>query len=200
MKTIYFLLMFAASSIAYSCDEVVEPVTNPEISEKEASDLVFLREEEKLAYDVYIYAYEKYGLRIFNNISRSEQYHTNAVLELLVKYNIEDPVGNNAPGVFVNEDLQSIYDVLTAKVDLSQTDALEVGATIEDLDINDIATMQQNTENADMVALYSKLICGSRNHLRAFNSWLDGAYTPAYISEELFTEIVNGEHEQCGNL
>lgn len=203
MKTIYILLMLAVSSFASSCENaVVEPVQapeTPEISEQEANDLVFLREEEKLAYDVYIYAFEQYGQNIFKNISRSELSHTDAVLELIKKYNLVDPVGDNAPGVFINEDLQAIYTSLTARVDISEAAALEVGATIEDLDIYDIAMMQKNTSNADLIALYDNLICGSRNHLRAFINWLEEDYTPAYISNELFIEIINGEHEMCGS-
>ncbi|MBK8348343.1 MAG: DUF2202 domain-containing protein [Saprospiraceae bacterium] len=49
---------------------------------------MFLRQEEKLAHDVYVYAYDKYGITIFNNISNSEQTHINNMTDLLAKYNI----------------------------------------------------------------------------------------------------------------
>ena len=46
---------------------------------------------------------------IFDNISRSEQTHTDAILQLLTKYNINDPVGVNAIGVFTDPGLQALY-------------------------------------------------------------------------------------------
>ena len=42
--------------------------------------------------------YEKYGVRVFNNIYNSEVTHTNAVLQLLTKYALPDPVGSGAVG------------------------------------------------------------------------------------------------------
>jgi hypothetical protein len=39
-----------------------------------------MREEEKLAHDVYMTLYEKWGQQIFKNIAASEETHTNAVL------------------------------------------------------------------------------------------------------------------------
>ena len=50
--------------------------TTPVLSAKEASDLIFLREEEKLARDVYLALYDAWGTPIFLNISSSEQKHT----------------------------------------------------------------------------------------------------------------------------
>ena len=54
-----------------------------DITEEESEALIFMREEEKLARDIYISFYKTYGLRIFNNISKSEQQHMNAIKVLL---------------------------------------------------------------------------------------------------------------------
>jgi hypothetical protein len=54
---------------------IVAPTT---VGPEEAASLQFMREEEKLAHDVYVTLYEQWGLRVFNNISRSEQQHTEA--------------------------------------------------------------------------------------------------------------------------
>lgn len=189
------LIIILFSSVFSSCkkEEVVDT-----LSQQEKNDLIFLRQEEKLARDVYVYSYNKYGDNVFQNISNSEQTHINSVMTLLEKYNIEDPLNEDNYGEFENADLQLLYDQLTAKSDSSLVKALEVGATIEDLDIHDIETFFANTNNADLLNTYEMLTCGSRNHLRSFYAKLD-SYTPSFISQEEFDTIINSANEQCGN-
>ncbi|MCP4143444.1 MAG: DUF2202 domain-containing protein [Chloroflexi bacterium] len=57
-----------------------------EISQAETDGLAFMREEEKLARDVYLTLYEQWELRPFSNIAESEQKHTDAVKNLLGPY------------------------------------------------------------------------------------------------------------------
>ncbi len=170
------------------------------LSEKEKTDLIFLREEEKLARDVYDHCYEKYGLNVFNNISSSEETHFSNVLTLLQKYGIEDPAANKLPGEFSNAALQQLYDDLIQQADVSLMAALQVGATIEDMDISDIKLFYANTTLPDLISVYDALTCGSRNHLRSFMSQIKsagGTYTPQYINQTEFDAIVNSEKEQC---
>lgn len=42
-------------------------------------DLLYMREEEKLARDVYITLYEKWGIPVFNNISNRESDHNDLI-------------------------------------------------------------------------------------------------------------------------
>ncbi len=175
---------------------------NGDLTDEEKNMLKVLREEEKLARDVYLYAYEKYGLPIFSNIGNSEQRHMDQVLFLLEQYGLEDPALPKE-GEFVNEELQSLYDQLTSKVDLSLMDALEVGATIEDLDIKDILEFIEDTDKAPIIDTFQRLECGSRNHMRAFISQITsrgGNYKPQFISPEMFRHIINSSHERCGRL
>lgn len=53
-----------------------------DLSAAEENSLAFMREEEKLARDVYNALYSIYGTNIFSNIGASEQTHTDAVLSL----------------------------------------------------------------------------------------------------------------------
>ena len=78
------------------------------ISTEEREDLLYMREEEKLARDVYTTLYEKWNMQIFANIAQSEQTHTEAVRDLLDKYSIADPVTDDAIGVFQNETLADL--------------------------------------------------------------------------------------------
>lgn len=176
----------------------IEALPKQDISETERDGLVFMREEEKLARDVYTALYEKWGVPIFKNISRSEQTHTDAIRSLLEKYQIADPAATTASGVFVNQDLQKLYTVLVTEGETSLVDALRVGALIEDLDIVDLQKRIGVTDNADVIFVYENLMKGSRNHLRSFVGQLtkNGAtYEPAYLSAEEYVAIINSPRE-----
>ena len=175
--------------------------TNPEItlSEQEKTDLMFLREEEKLARDVYLFAYDKYGQKIHNNVAKSEQKHMDQVLVLIEKYGLVDPSSADR-GVFSNSVLQGLYDDLTAIADTSVIGAYLVGATIEDLDIKDIVEFEHHTTNQDLLDMYAALVCGSRNHMRGYNKQLvenNVTYVPQFITQAQFDEIISGDHESC---
>lgn len=166
-----------------------------EVSPEEANGLIFMREEEKLARDTYNTLYAKWGMRVFNNIAQSEQRHTDAIKLLLEKYELDDPVKNDDPGMFVNADLQNLYDTLTAKGDSSLLDALLVGALIEEVDILDIQKeLDEHVDNEDIAIVYDNLLNGSYNHLRAFVKNLSRQsflYEPKLLSVEIFNGIIN---------
>jgi len=171
------------------------------LSTEEQNGLVFMREEEKLARDVYLKLYEKWGIPIFNNIAQSEQTHTEAVKDLLDKYNLTDPVADDTVGVFANADLADLYDELVALGEQSKEDALRVGATIEDLDIADLEEQLALTDNADIALVYKNLQRGSRNHLRSFVGQLENmgeSYAPEYISQSEYDSIT-GSNRETGN-
>jgi hypothetical protein len=79
---------------------------NSELSEIEKTSLIYMREEEKLARDVYLELYDIWGQQIFSNIASSEQSHTDAVKTLLERYDIPDPVTDDVRGVFASPVLQ----------------------------------------------------------------------------------------------
>ena len=178
---------------------IVAPAT---ISPEEATDLQFMREEEKLAHDVYVTLYEKWGLRVFANISRSEQQHTEAVAYLLDRYDISDPAAGNNLGTFTDAKLQALYDQLMAQGSKSVTDALKVGAAIEEIDILDLQKRLAETDNADIERVYNSLLAGSENHLRAFVGNLKArtgqTYAPQYLSQAAYNAIVTASGSQSG--
>ncbi len=173
------------------------------ISEAERNALVFMREEEKLARDVYATMQQRWNVPVFANISKAEQQHMNAILCLLQKYSIADPVGENGPGIFQNNTLQSLYTALVQQGNANLEAAYRVGAKIEDLDIKDLMEVTPQMDNADIQAVFGTLTKGSRNHLRAFSMHirnLGGAYTPEYISAALYNEIIQSAHETGGGV
>jgi hypothetical protein len=73
---------------------ILPPATPGALSAAETSALIYVREEEKLAHDVYVTLYTQWGLPVFQNISRSEQTHTDAIKDLLDRYGLPDPAAN----------------------------------------------------------------------------------------------------------
>jgi hypothetical protein len=190
------LVMFGFSILFSSCsnDENLTPLT-----ELEKNDLLFLREEEKLARDIYIYAYTKYQNTVFNSISQSEQKHMDNVLSILNQYSIPDPASTQI-GVFNNAALQSLYNQLKSQVDISASESLKVGATIEELDINDIDNFIANTSNSQLLNMYEKLNCGSKNHIRSFTSQIilsGNVFVPQYITVQEYNTILNSPSGSC---
>lgn len=176
----------------------VNNLPNEPLNTDERATLSFMREEEKLARDVYIFLYNKWALTIFNNISSSEQSHMDAIGQLLNKYNLPDPVGSNGYGIFSNPVLQNLYIQLTTQGSVSLLDALKAGATIEDLDIYDLKVALTKVDNQDITLVYNNLVKGSRNHLRSFYSNIinaGGTYTPQYITQTEFDAIINSPME-----
>jgi len=165
------------------------------LSEAEKVDLAYMREEEKLAHDVYLALGTKWNSNILLQIAESEQRHTESVAFLLEKYDVEDPSDGKAAGEFANKDLKALYDKLVVEGSKSLEAALAVGATIEDLDISDLDEALEGAQNPDAIRVFENLKAGSENHIRAFVAQLEAAgdtYKPSYISEEQYKDILEG--------
>ena len=170
------------------------------LSQAEQADLLLMREEEKLARDVYMRLFARWGLRPFGNISGSEQAHMEMMLALLTHYGLPDPVAGLAPGAFHSPALQTLHDELVARGTATEVEAIRVGLLIEELDIADLRAAAARTARADSLAVYAELERGSRNHLRAFHRWLvhlGATYTPAHLPAGLFAHIAASPHEAC---
>jgi hypothetical protein len=103
------------------------------LSDAEIASLLRMREEEKLAHDVYITLYEKWNLNTFENIAASEQTHTDAVKSLLDAYGLTDPAAGKAAGVFTDPEMQKLYDSLIQQGGKSLSDAIKVGGAMKRL-------------------------------------------------------------------
>jgi len=164
------------------------------LTEAEVEGLLYMREEEKLAHDVYVTLYNVWGTPVFQNIANSEQTHTEAVKNLLEIYGLEDPAVSTPVGVFVNADLQALYNDLIAWGSQSLADALKVGAAIEEIDILDLQANLQTLTALDIQQVYENLLFGSQNHLRAFTSVLaqqtGEIYEPQYMDQADYDAIV----------
>ena len=171
------------------------------LSDAEAATLVFMREEEKLARDVYITLYEQWDHPVFNNISGSEQRHMDSMKSKIDKYGLVDPVTDDTVGVFQNEELSTLYNALIERGSVSLEDALHVGGYIEELDISDLEEAIAESSHADVSRAYENLERGSRNHLRAFVRQIEDlgiVYEAQVMSQEEVDAIVNSSMERGG--
>ncbi len=158
----------------------------------------FMREEEKLARDVYATLYDFHlaqGLTLIvcDNIADSEQRHMDAVKQLLDNYGIPDSAVEGGQGTypescrdadckFNDTDLADLYAKLVADGKASGLGALLVGGLIEEVDMIDLAEVIANAEGyADIQGVYDNLLCGSGNHLRAFAHNIELATGDSYI-------------------
>lgn len=212
LQNLFFVaVVFSLAAIPISCSKSsnnnnekdnlssqINSLPKEPLNADEQTTLRFMREEEKLARDVYVFLYNKWGTAIFNNISSSEQTHMDAVLQLLNKYNLPDPAGNNGPGVYTSTILQNLYIQLITQGNISISEALKVGATIEDLDIYDLKAALTKVDNQDITLVYNNLMKGSRNHLRSFYSNIlnaEATYIPQFITQAEFDTIINSPME-----
>jgi hypothetical protein len=173
-----------------------------DLEQTEAEGILFMREEEKLARDVYLTLADIWDVRIFANIARAEQTHMDAVLGLMDNHGLQDPVAGNDIGVFVNSDLQQMYNELVALGSESLESALKVGALIEEVDIEDLVIYLEATIPGDVATVYERLLSGSENHLRAFTSQLESAgiaYEPAVLEADVYQAIISSDIKRGGH-
>jgi hypothetical protein len=166
------------------------------ISENEKAGILLMREEEKMARDIYQSLNEKWNQVPFSHISESEIYHMSQMKALIDKFQLTDPVTKNADkrGVFENSSLKKLYDELLLSGNTSLEAAFRAGAKVEEVDIRDLKAEMAKTINEDIKSTYTYLVRASENHLRAFVRNLNSiniSYTPVVLSKDEFDAILN---------
>jgi hypothetical protein len=168
------------------------------LSESEKSGILLMREEEKMARDVYQVLNEKWDQMPFVHISESEIRHMAEMKLLIDKYKLQDPVEKTADkrGDFENQLLKSLYEELTASGKTSLEAAFRAGAKVEEVDIRDLKEAMARTSNEEIKNTYTYLVRASENHLRAFVRNLKRLgvdYTPLVMDKKEFEAIINSD-------
>lgn len=203
-KTAVSSLFFSTAFLSILLTSIIPVTANPtDLSTEEIAGILFMREEEKLARDVYLTFAELYPTySIFSNIASSEQQHMDSIKRLINRYDLVDPVGDNAIGEFTDDSLQQLCDTLVSQGSQSIIDALQVGAAIEEIDILDIKEYLAISDEWMIERIYNNLQDGSENHLRAFVkefSMQGVTYHPMYLDEETFNDIINADSDSGHN-
>ncbi len=175
------------------------PAGSPDADEVAA--LLYMVEEEKLALDVYTSLGSTWNLPTFTNIAGAEATHVDAVRALLDRFDLTDPTEGQAAGEFTDPTFDTLHRELTTQGQISEVEALKVGAVIEELDIVDLEARLAQTDEPAIVSVFENLQAGSRNHLRAFTRALDArgvVYQPGYLSASEYEAIVSAEVERGG--
>jgi len=198
--------------VSVSIDEVV-------LDANEQTHLMFIREEEKLARDVYLTLGTMYpDSAIFGNIDDSEQAHMDAVKAIIEKYGLQDPSTNDNIGAYTSEDygwyFTEKFNLLVERASISELEALYVGAFIEELDMMDINQCPQvivetdngindvsecgkiYTDNSDVAKLYVSLLDGSDSHLEGYVKNIEkyigeGNYQAQVLPQEQVDDILD---------
>jgi hypothetical protein len=190
---VFYALIFCASVSAGGPNGQGGNMNVGQLNEQEIADLVAMREEEKLARDVYITLHGLWQDMIFLNISVSEQRHMDAMLRMLNLYGVEDPVVDDMTGEFSTQAFRDLYEQLVGRGEESLYEALRVGGYVEELDIRDLLVAIGNTDEKPLLGSYNNLLAGARNHLRAFVAHIQALgyeYEPQLMTTEELQAIV----------
>lgn len=147
----------------------------PTASSALAKDLTYLREEERLARDLYLAFADKYGDdTAFARVAKAEQRHYDAVGRMLERYGLTDPSEGLAAGEYAGDGLVATYQRLLAQGQKSLNDAYEAGIAFEEADVQDLTEAIERTSEADAKRVFEHLQRGSEQHLAAFTAYRDG--------------------------
>jgi hypothetical protein len=138
------------------------------ITSSETAYILFMREEEQMAHDLYARWAGMYAIPIFSNIADSETMHAYEVQLLIDRYGLTELRIGDASIGYTDPVIQSLHDTLAAQGDASLNGALEAGLAVEERDIADLDMAIANTTRPDIIQVYSNLRQGSENHRSAF--------------------------------
>jgi hypothetical protein len=177
---------------SYNVDFSLYELSN--LTKDEILEIKHMREEEKLARDVYRTLSKTTNSRVFNNIPVSEQKHMDVFYQLIVRYNLEDPVKDETKiGIYTDKSFTKLYNDLIKKGQKSDRDAYEVGAMVEDINMFNLIKYGKKTDKADLKLAYSTLLTQSKNHMTAFIKNLKkegGTFKPTYLSQKQFEDSI----------
>ena len=140
------------------------------LTQAEIDSLIVMREEEKLARDVYLTLADRWNAPIFSNIAKAETRHMSVVGQLIRANGLNDPVADDTVGSFTNPKFAQLYNELVEAGSRSLNDAYLVGVKIEEMDIKDLEDSLAQVSNSNIRRVYQNLLRASQNHLRAFSS------------------------------
>lgn len=144
-----------------------------QLTDAEAENIRYMRQEEKLARDVYLTLYEQWDAAIFANISESEQRHMDAIKRLITIYGLEDPIVDDTVGQFTDPIFTVLFEQFVADGSVSLLDALNVGVAIEEQDIADLNAALEETTMRNVRRVFQNLLRGSTRHLAAFEKCIE---------------------------
>lgn len=168
--------MLAAAALGMAgcgtdADQASAPSAAPAsaLTAAERDAVLYLRDEERLARDLYAELLSTSGDQRFARIGASEQQHFDAMGTLIERYGLDDPAEGRAPGEFSSPELQALYDRLLKAGVASPEAAIAQGVIVEETDIADIDRHLRNIDEPEIEQVLVRLRAGSERHLAAFS-------------------------------
>ena len=185
---------------------ITEGFPQEDISAVEETALLKVWQVQKLSRDLYQSFNEAWSSQIYENMSSDSQYHMDFVHILLGKFGI--PVPQDLAGIFTDQEIQNLFDLMLNAGNGSAVEALRMGAAAEDMIIDELQTLLVQTDNHEILIIYQNLLKSARNHLRLFVNELAQIginYDPQYISGDDFLAIIatpteTGIYDENGNV
>ena len=137
-----------------------------------SAQLTEMREEERLAHDVYTRLAETSGAVMFSTIAAAEQRHMDAVEGLMAARGLYPDAAGNTAGDYAVAAFDALYRSWVQQGSVSTDAAYQVGVTVEKRDIADLRALAVSDNDARWVT--ERLLAGSRHHLAAFTAAADG--------------------------
>ena len=132
--------------------------------------MTYMREEEKLARDVYVKLAGTSGNPVFTRIAASEQRHMDALGRVITPLRPDRPgKGQGRRRVREPGAPAALQPARSPRAAASPAAAIDVGRSIEKLDIADLNNREATSKHADVRWVFQQLERGSNMHLRAFN-------------------------------
>lgn len=161
--------LIAGAAVALGLGLAPAAAAQEQLSTAEVATLSRMRDEERMARDLYQAFIDAYGsVRPFSNIVYSEQRHYDAIGTMLDRFGVDDPSAGLPAGTYADAEIQALYDSWLAQGSASLKDAYAVGVELETADIADLEDAIDESGNASLDATYQNLLDASRNHLSAF--------------------------------
>ncbi|OFW58356.1 MAG: hypothetical protein A2133_01910 [Actinobacteria bacterium RBG_16_64_13] len=135
--------------------------------------LILLREQVKLARDVYAAMSTRWNTPMFQHAAAVEGPHMASVKLLLDWYRVDDPVRANPPGVFSDRRLQTAYSHLIAQGTPSLEDAYKTGAAIETELITLLLDLTGDSCPRDINLIAQALLTSAQSNLASFTRLVD---------------------------
>ena len=156
-----------------------------------------VREDEKVARDLYFSFFGTFGLKPFENIGKAEDNHIKATEKLFDYYEIDYPALSEN-GKFENAIRQKLFDSLLLK-GTPELEAFKVMAMLEESNIVEYGEVLKTIANPNIKIVIENLARASANHFKAAIrqiTALGGTYTPAIMTQEQYEAVIATGFEQ----
>ena len=166
--------------------------TNAPPTDAEKASLIYAREEQKVARDLYQQLGEKWLSPVLASNAQAEQKHFDAVKTLLDRFGMTDPA-RPAAGQFTDPVLQKMYASLLERGGRSLVEAFNAAAYMEEAEIGDTGKFVEYANRLDIIRGLGTVYAEDRSHLRAYVAELKKLgvdYQPQLLSRSDFDNLM----------